>query len=76
MPPELTIIFERGVSGWWIATIPEVPGVFSQGKTRKEARENVLDALNELMTARKELALRERSPDTELESVPIGATAH
>jgi predicted RNase H-like HicB family nuclease len=73
--PQLTIIFERGESGWWVATIPEVPGAFSQGRTREEARENVLDALTELMAARRELALRERSPGAELENLPIGATA-
>jgi predicted RNase H-like HicB family nuclease len=75
MTQELTIIFEQGESGWWIATIPEVPGAFSQGKTREEARENVLDALNELMTARRDIALRERSAGAELESLPISATA-
>jgi predicted RNase H-like HicB family nuclease len=74
MPKELTIIFERGTSGRWLATIPEVPGAFSQGETREEARENVLDALAELMAARREFALRERSADAELESIPI-ATA-
>lgn len=71
MPQELTIIFEHGESGWWVATIPEVPGAFSQGETREEARENVLDALNELMAARRELAIRERSAGAELESLPI-----
>jgi len=75
MPKELTIIFEQGHSGWWVATIPEVPGAFSQGKTREEARENVLDALTELITARREIALREKSPGAELERLPIGANA-
>lgn len=56
----LTIIYEKGEDGFWIATIPEVPGAFSQGKTKKEARENAIDAMQELMTARRELALRER----------------
>ena len=74
MPKELTIIFERGESGWWVATIPEVPGAFSQGETREEARENVLDALNELMIARRETGIRERSANSELESLPF-ATA-
>jgi predicted RNase H-like HicB family nuclease len=46
---ELTIIFEKGDSGLWVATIPEVPGAFSQGATLEEAFENALDALNELM---------------------------
>lgn len=75
MPQELTIIFEQGASGWWIATIPEVPGAFAQGETRDKARENVLDALNELMAARRELAIRERSPEAELQRLPIAATA-
>jgi predicted RNase H-like HicB family nuclease len=70
----MTIIFEPGDSGWFVATIPEVPGAFSQGKSREEARANVLDALNELMTARRELALRERSSRAELESLPMTAS--
>ncbi len=57
MPTELTVIFERGDDGWWIATIPEVPGAFSQGHTKEEARENVIAALTELMAARRKLAL-------------------
>ena len=60
MPQELTIIFELGQDGWWIATIPEVPGAFSQGR-----------AMAELMAARRELALKERTPQSEVETVPI-----
>src|SRR5262245_5035041 len=41
----LTIVFEPGEDGWVIASIPEVAGVFSQGRTREEARANVIDAL-------------------------------
>ncbi|MEP0765236.1 MAG: type II toxin-antitoxin system HicB family antitoxin [Fimbriimonadia bacterium] len=67
----MTIIYELGEDGWWIATIPEVPGAFSQGRTKNEARENVLDALHELMEARRELALRERPADAEVESLPF-----
>ena len=73
MPNELTIIFEPGDSGWWIATIPEFPGAFSQGRTKEEARENVLDALAELMAARRELALRDRTATSEVETVPIAS---
>jgi predicted RNase H-like HicB family nuclease len=35
-----------------VATIPEVPGAHSQGKTREEARENVIDALRGLLELR------------------------
>ena len=42
---DLTIVYEDGEDGWILAAIPAVPGVLSQGRTREEARENVLDAL-------------------------------
>ena len=71
----LTIIYEQGADGWWIATIPEIPGAFSQGRTKDEARENVLDALEELMAARRELALKESSPSAETESLPLAPTS-
>jgi predicted RNase H-like HicB family nuclease len=68
---EFTIIFERGENGWWISTIPEVPGAFSQGRTKDEARQNALDALTALMAARRELALRQRAADSEVETIRI-----
>jgi predicted RNase H-like HicB family nuclease len=44
-PLELTIRYEQGEDGWVVASIEEVPGALSQGRTRAEARENVIDAL-------------------------------
>ena len=41
----LTIVYEPDEDGWITVSIPEVPGVLSQGRTREEARENVIDAL-------------------------------
>jgi predicted RNase H-like HicB family nuclease len=49
-PAEPTILYEEDEDGWIVASIPEVPGVFSQGRTRDEVRANVLDAL-QLMTS-------------------------
>jgi predicted RNase H-like HicB family nuclease len=46
-PLNLTIVYEPGDDGWIVVSIPEVPGVFSQGRTRREAREMVLSALND-----------------------------
>ncbi len=48
----LTIVYEQGDDGWIVASIPEVPGAHSQGKTREEARENVIDALRGLLELR------------------------
>ena len=55
MKHEFTLIYERGDDDWWIATVAEYPGAFSQGKTIDEARDNALDALRELMLAQREL---------------------
>ena len=45
---DLTVVYETDPdSGWIVASIPEVRGVHSQGRTREEAREMVLSALSD-----------------------------
>lgn len=42
----LTITYdEPDEDGWIVAHVVEVPGAISQGRSREDARENVLDAL-------------------------------
>ena len=40
-----TIHYSDGGDGWIMAQVDEVPGAISQGRTRSEARDNVIDAL-------------------------------
>jgi predicted RNase H-like HicB family nuclease len=47
---DLTIVYEPGEDGWILASIPQVAGVFSQGRTREEARANVIDALRLMLS--------------------------
>jgi len=47
---DLTIVYEPAEDGWMLASIPEVPGVFTQGRTREEARANVIDALRLMLS--------------------------
>ncbi|OFW71991.1 MAG: hypothetical protein A2Y55_04850 [Actinobacteria bacterium RBG_16_68_12] len=49
---KVTIVFEQGEDGWIVASIPEVPGAHSQGRTREEARANVIDALRGILELR------------------------
>lgn len=47
----LTIAYEEpDEEGWIVAHVVEVPGAISQGRTRGEARENVLDALRLMLS--------------------------
>jgi predicted RNase H-like HicB family nuclease len=46
---QLSVVYREIEDGWIMATIPEFPAAMSQGRTREEARENVRDALRELL---------------------------
>jgi predicted RNase H-like HicB family nuclease len=48
----LTIVYQAAEDGWIVASIPEVPGAHSQGHTRAEAHENVIDALHGILELR------------------------
>jgi predicted RNase H-like HicB family nuclease len=51
-PLRLTIVYEDAGDGWILARIPQVRGAVSQGETRADARENVIDALHEVLAVR------------------------
>ena len=64
----LTIVFdEPDEEGWIVARIVEVPGAISQGRTREEARENVIDALRLMLSPDD----GDRSDTLERESVEV-----
>lgn len=47
----LTIAYdEPDEDGWIVVRVVEVPGALSQGRSREEARENVIDALRLMLT--------------------------
>jgi predicted RNase H-like HicB family nuclease len=63
---DFTIAFDPpDEDGWIVARVREVPGALSQGRTREEARENVLDALRTVLTPDEELAGQSSGPDIE-----------
>jgi len=63
---DFTIAFENpDEAGWIVARVLEVPGAVSQGRTREEARENVLDALQTVLTPDGELAGEAADSDRE-----------
>jgi predicted RNase H-like HicB family nuclease len=63
---EVTIAFdEPDEDGWIVARVLEVPGALSQGRSREQARDNVLDALRTVLTPDDELL--GETPHTDLE---------
>jgi predicted RNase H-like HicB family nuclease len=57
----LTAIYEHTEDGWWVVSVPEIPGAHSQGRTLEEARETIKDATRLLLEVRREDAEREAS---------------
>lgn len=54
-----TAIYELTDEGWWVVSVPEIPGAHSQGETLEEAREMIRDAVRMLLEVRREDAERE-----------------
>jgi len=52
---------EKDEDGWFVATVPSLPGCISQGKTEKEALKNIKEAIELHLSALAEdgLPLRE-----------------
>jgi predicted RNase H-like HicB family nuclease len=57
----LTAVFEEvaeSEGGGFVAYVEELPGAITEGETLEEARENLQDAVNELLEANRLLASR------------------
>ncbi len=39
------VIINEGEDGWYVVEVPTLPGCISQGKTKKEALENIKEAI-------------------------------
>ena len=60
----LTAVFEEvppDQGGGYCAYVEELPGANTQGETLEEARENLKDAIRELLAARREILGEEAS---------------
>ena len=59
---EFTAIIEQD-GKWYIAHCPEIPGANSQGRTRDEARENLVGSIVLILKDRREERLRGVTPE-------------
>ena len=57
MHTQFTAIIERD-GEWYVAYCPEIPGANGQGRTRKEARSSLADAIALILEDRRKNALR------------------
>jgi len=75
----LTAVFEEAKEGGYVCWFEEIPEAMSQGETRKEAKQNLLDALKLILEYRHESAerqlkkLRTRNIKVTTQSIPLAS---
>lgn len=73
---QFTAVYKK-TKNWFVAWIEEIPGVNTQGKTLKEARENLQEALFLILEANRESSRsqlkRSKSSRRELMSITLPA---
>jgi len=71
MKGEFTTVIEKH-GKWYVGYLEEIPGVNTQGRTLKEVRENLKEALELIIKANRELARKSiQSDDVIRETIEI-----
>ena len=42
----LKVVITKGEDGWYVVTVPSLPGCITQGKTIREAKVNIKEAIS------------------------------
>lgn len=71
MHNEFTAVVERD-GDWFIGYCPEIPGANGQGKTKDECLQNLAEAIDLILSDRREDALRGLPSDVTKEVVAVG----
>ncbi|HVN73347.1 MAG TPA: type II toxin-antitoxin system HicB family antitoxin [Methanoregula sp.] len=43
---QLKVVITKGEDGWYVVTVPSLPGCISQGRTLKDAKKNIKEAIS------------------------------
>ncbi len=68
---EYEVLYETIEDGWIMASVPDLPGAVTQGQTIEEARVNIRDIIELLLTSYRENAFQQASPHVVREVVTI-----
>lgn len=71
---EFTAVYQKRNTGY-IAWVEEIPGANSQGRTKKEVKANLREALSLVLSANREIAQKHSAANTERESIRIAVPA-
>ncbi|MBI3800712.1 MAG: type II toxin-antitoxin system HicB family antitoxin [Deltaproteobacteria bacterium] len=68
---EYTVVYQPIEDGWILATVPELPGAVTHGRTMKEAREMIKEAVELLLESYRENATKEMPGNAVWETLSV-----
>jgi predicted RNase H-like HicB family nuclease len=71
MKREYAVVYHPIEDGWIMATVPELPGAVTQGRTMKEAREMIKEAVALLLESYRENAAKEAPENAVWETLSV-----
>ena len=75
MRHEYTVVYQPIEDGWFMATVPELPGAVTEGATLDEARANIKDAVELLLQSYREDAIRQAPAGAVVENLVVDLPA-
>ena len=63
---KFTVDMEKGEDGWFVAQCREIPGAMTQGKTIEEAKKNIVEVIDLILTER-----RKKVIDKPIETIEV-----
>jgi len=70
MQREFTAVIEKR-GRWYIGTVEEIPGVNTQGRTLKELRRNLKEAIQLILEANRSSLARNSTPQAKRELITV-----
>ncbi len=73
MTKKFSVVIEKGLDGYLIGEVPELPGCYSQGKTLKELMVNMKEAIELYIESMEELNKKPRNKFVGIREVVVNA---
>jgi len=71
MKREYTVVYQTIEDGWIMATVPELPGAVTQGKTMQEARTMIKEAVELLLESSRAHAVKDAPSNAIWETLTV-----
>ncbi len=75
MKRQYPVVYTPIEDGWYMASVPELPGAVTQGKTKDEARRMIKDAVELLLESYRENAEKDAAGNAIWETLEVDVPA-